>query len=168
MHSGRADLGDDVAGRLGVDDHQVVVALAHLVGELADAEDLLHAGGGVGDEVEGAGERPDAPDERHADEQAEVLAQRVLGVHVHAEQVALELARLELEVAGIERGGEGVLGVHRAHQRAPAAASAEQGERGCDRRLADPTLAGDEQQLMVEQRRHAGLTRSLDGGMPMR
>ena len=40
-HPRRADLGDDVPDRLGVDDHEVVVALAHLVGELADGEDLL-------------------------------------------------------------------------------------------------------------------------------
>ena len=46
-----------VAG--GVDDDEVVVALAHLPAELADGEDLLHAGRGVGDEVERPGQRPD-------------------------------------------------------------------------------------------------------------
>ena len=65
-HPRGADLGDDVTARLGVDDDEVVVALANLVGELADAEDLLDAGRRVGDEVERAGQRADAPDERHA------------------------------------------------------------------------------------------------------
>ena len=63
-HPGRGDLGDDVTGRLGVDDDEVVVALAHLVRELADAEDLLDARRGVGHEVERAGQRADPPDER--------------------------------------------------------------------------------------------------------
>ena len=49
-------------------------------------------------------------------------------------------------------GGEGALGVHLADQRALAAAGAEVGERGRDRRLADAALAGDEQQPAVEQR----------------
>ena len=35
-HPGRGDLGDDVAAGLGVDDDEVVVALADLVGQLAD------------------------------------------------------------------------------------------------------------------------------------
>ena len=63
-HPRRADLGDDVPARLGVDDDEVVVPLADLVGELADGEDLLDARRGVGDEVERAGERTDAADER--------------------------------------------------------------------------------------------------------
>ena len=56
----RADLADDVPARLGIDDDEVVVALTNLVAELADREDLLHAGRGVGDEVEHARQRPDA------------------------------------------------------------------------------------------------------------
>ena len=59
----RGELADDVAAGDGVDDDEVVVALAHLPRELADGEDLLHARRGVGDEVEGAGERAD-PGER--------------------------------------------------------------------------------------------------------
>ena len=63
-HPRRTDLADDVPRCLGVDDHEVVVALAHLVAELADREDLLDARRGVGDEVERLGERPDAAEER--------------------------------------------------------------------------------------------------------
>ena len=43
---GRRELPDDVAAGGGVDDDEVVVRLAHLPGQLADGEDLLHAGGG--------------------------------------------------------------------------------------------------------------------------
>src|SRR4029079_10001173 len=94
-----------VAGRLGVGDHQVVVALTHLVAELADGEDLLHPRRRGGDEVEGARERPDAPDEGDAHEQSEVLAERILRVHRHGEQVRLELARLQLAAGGrVETG----------------------------------------------------------------
>ena len=114
-------------------------------------EDLLDPRRGVGDEVERAGQRADAPDERHLDEQPQVLAQRVLGVHRHREQVGVDLARLERQRRGVERGGERALGVHLAHQRALAGAGAEVGERGGDRRLADAALAGDEQQAAIEQ-----------------
>ena len=49
-----------MSGRLGIDDDEVVVALAHLVAQLADGENLLDAGRRIGDEVERAGERADA------------------------------------------------------------------------------------------------------------
>ena len=55
----RGQLADDVAGRRGVDHDQVVVALAHLPPQLADGEDLLHAGRGRGHELEDAGQRAD-------------------------------------------------------------------------------------------------------------
>ena len=42
------------------------MALADLPQELADGEDLLHAGRGVGHEVEGAGQRPDLGDQGDA------------------------------------------------------------------------------------------------------
>ena len=102
-HPRGGDLGDDVAARLGVDDDEVVVALAHLVGELADGEDLLDARRGVGDEVERAGERADAPDERHLDEQPQVLAQRVLGVHRHGEQVGRRCGAARTRAASCRR-----------------------------------------------------------------
>ena len=57
---GCGQLADDVAGGGGVHHDEVVVALAHLVAELPHGEDLAHAGGGGGHEVEGLGQRPDA------------------------------------------------------------------------------------------------------------
>ena len=45
------------------------------------------------------------------------------------------------------------LGVHLAHERATAVTSRDVGERRGDRRLADATLAGDPDELEVEQRR---------------
>ena len=116
----RADLADDVPARLGIDDDEVVVALTDLVAELADREDLLDAGSGVGDEVEHARQRPDARDERDPDEQPQVLAQRVLGVHRHAEQAGLDFAGLERERADLEGGREGSFGIHLADQDALA------------------------------------------------
>ena len=160
-HPRRADLGDDVAARLGVDDDEVVVPLAHLVGELADGEDLLDARRGVGDEVERAGERADATDERDLDEQPQVLLQRVLGVHRHGEQAGVELTRLERERRRVERRGERALGVHLAHERALAGAGGEVGERGGDGGLADAALARDEQQPAVEQVTGVGHRHSL-------
>ena len=62
----RTELRDDVARRRGVDDDEVVVTLAHLPAELADGQDLAHAGRGAGDEVERARQRSDACEQRHA------------------------------------------------------------------------------------------------------
>ena len=66
---GRAELGDDVAGRGRVDDHEVEVGaaldrLAHLPHDLADREDLLHARRRGRDEVEDARERAEPADDR--------------------------------------------------------------------------------------------------------
>ena len=150
-HPRRTDLADDVAARLGVDDDQVVVLLAHLPAELADTEDLLDAGRRVGDEVERRRQRADAAEQRHPHEQPQVLAQRVLGVHRHREEVRRDLGRLELELADVERVGERALGVHLADERATAVPCGDVGERGCDRGLADAALAGDPEQVEVEQ-----------------
>ena len=127
-HLRGTDLGDDVTGRLGVDHDEVVRALAHLVAQLADAEDLLDPRRRVGDEVERAGERADASEQRDLHEQPEVLAQRVLGVHRHREQVRFDLAGLELQRRGVEGVGERALGVHLAHERAAAGAGGELGD----------------------------------------
>ena len=111
-----ADLGDDVTTRLRVDDDEVVVLLSHLVCQLADGKDLFDAGRRVGDEVERARQRTDAPDQRQLHEEPQVLAQRVLGVHRHRGESGLERARCEIEHRRIERRGEITLGVHLAHQ----------------------------------------------------
>ena len=152
-HLRGTDLGDDVTARLGVDDDEVVRALAHLVAQLADGEDLLHAGRRVGDEVERAGQRADASDQRDAHEQPQVLAQRVLGVHRHREQVRFDLSGLEPQRRGVEGVGERALGVHLADERALAGAGRELGERSRDGGLADAALAGDEEELAIEERR---------------
>ena len=125
-HPGCRNLGDDVTACLGVDDDEVVVPLANLVGELADTEDLLDARSRVGDEVERPGERAETADERHADEQLEVLAQGMFGVHRHRLEVVLNEPRRELQRRGVESHGERTLGIHLAHQRALAGAGGEE------------------------------------------
>ena len=151
-HPRGADLGDDVPARLGVDDDEVVVALAHLVGELADGEDLLDARRRVGDEVERAGERADAPDERDADEQPQVLAQRVLGVHRHGERGWASTRRGSNSSGAASKAAASapLASISHTSVRSPGAGG-EVGERGRDRRLADAALAGDEQQLAIEE-----------------
>ena len=94
---GRAELGDDVTGRGGVDHHEVEVGpaldrLAYLPHDLADREDLLDPGRGGRDEVEHTRERPDASDHGHPQVQAQVLLQRRLGVHRHREDTRVHLA----------------------------------------------------------------------------
>ena len=55
--------------------------------------------------------------------------------------------------ADVERVGERALGVHLAHQRAAAVPRGDVGDRGRDGGLADATLAGDPEQVEVEQPR---------------
>ena len=54
-------------------------------------------------------------------------------------------------VGDVERGGQRALGVHLAHERALAQAGGQLGQRSRGGGLADPTLAGDEEELAVEQ-----------------
>ena len=148
---GRRQLTDHVAGGRGVDHDEVVGALTDLVAELADGEDLLDPRGGVGHEVEGAGDRTHPPEQRHLQLELQVLLERLLGVHGHAEQVRPELTGVEGQRPGLERAGQVALGVDLARQRALALLGREQGQRGGDAGLADPALAGHEQQPPVEQ-----------------
>ena len=150
-HRGCSDLGDDVPAGLGVDHHQVVVPLAHLVTQLADGQDLFHPGRRVGDEVEGSRQRADAGHQRDTHEQPQVFAQRVLGVHLHRPQPLAHLRWSEPEWADIERGGQAALGIHLAHEGALAEAGGQFGQRCSRGGLADPAFAGDEQQAAVEQ-----------------
>ena len=120
MRLRRRELGDDVAGGDGVDDDEVVVALADLPEELADGEDLLHPGRGVGDEVEGAGQGPEAGDERDLELEPQVLLERLLGVHRHGEEVRRHLPGLEAGGRDLEEVGEVALGVDLADERALA------------------------------------------------
>ena len=83
---GGRELAGDVTGGDGVDDDQVVAALAHLPQELADGEDLLDARRRVGHEVERASERTEPGDERDLQLEAQVLLERLLGVHRHREE----------------------------------------------------------------------------------
>jgi hypothetical protein len=145
-----------VPGRLGVDDDEVVVPLADLVGELADGEDLLHARRGVGDEVERPRQRADPADERQPDEDPEVLAERVLGVHRHREEVLVEAARSERQRPRVECRRECSLRIHLADERPLAGARAELGQRSRDGGLADAALARDEEQLPLEQVHRVG------------
>ena len=150
-HPRGADLGDDVPARLGVDDDEVVVPLAHLVASLPTARISFTPGAASATKSNVRASGPMRPtsgtltnSRRYSRSESSVfIAMR--------EQAAVDLPRLERERRRVERGGERALGVHLADQRALAAAGGEVGERGGDRGLADATLAGDEQQLAVEQ-----------------
>ena len=135
----------------GVDDDEVVVALADLVAELADGEDLLDTGRRGRHEVEHPRHRPDPPHDRDAQVDAHVLVERALGVHRHRRQAGLHLPRVVADRPALVEVGEVALGVDLAHQGALAALRPEQGEAGGDGRLADPSLAGDEDQPAVEE-----------------
>ena len=149
-HLRGADLADDVAARLGIDDHEVVVALAHLVAQLADGRgspSRLVRRRRRSRTCDASG--PMRPSERDAHEQPEVLAQRVLGVHRHREQM-----RIDCSVART-RNGQPCRTRRRARPWRPSrtracacrGVAASCAERGRDGRLADASLAGDEQQV---------------------
>ena len=161
---GSGELADHVTGRRRVDHDEVVGALAHLVAELAHREDLLDPRRGVGHEVERAGQRADAPQQRHLELEAQVLLERLLGVHGHAAEVGRQLAGVEVEGTRLERVGQVALGVDLAHQRPLAPLGGQQGQRGGDARLAHTALARHEDQAAIEQvdavRVHGRLRRS--------
>ena len=98
-----------------------------------------------------AGQRAEAGHQRDLELEAQVLLQRLLGVHRHGEEVGLDLAGLEGGGPGLEEVGQVALGVDLADQGALALLRGQQGERRRDGRLADTALAGDEDQLAVEQ-----------------
>jgi hypothetical protein len=154
-----------VAAGHGVDHDEVVVVLLDLVAELADGQDLLHARRGVGDEVERPGQRADLGQQRELELEAQVLLQRLLGVHGHGPEAGLDLAGIERGRPGLVEVGQVALGVDLAHERALAARRGEQPEAGRDGGLADAPLAGDEQQPSVEEvghQRTAGIDRSVN------
>ena len=145
------ELAGDVAGGHRVHDDEVVAVLAHLPQELPDREDLLHARGGVGDEVEGAGEGSEPGDERDLELEAQVLLERLLGVHRHGEEARGHLALLERGGADLEEVGQVALGVDLADERALAVLRREEGERRRDGGLADAPFAGDEEEAAIEE-----------------
>ena len=150
------DLGDDVAAGLGIDDDEVIVAFSHLMTQLADAKDLLDAGCSVGDEVERVRQRPDATDQWDADEQPQILLQRVFGVHHHRPQPGLHFGGLEAQLAHLERCRERALRIHLADESSLSLTHRKVGERGGDAGLAGATFAADKQQLPIEQGCHRG------------
>ena len=113
----------------GVDDHEVVVALPDLVADLADGEDLLHAGRGVGHEVERPGQRAEPGHQRAG-------ARRAAGTRAASPRCSSPWPRsrrgpgrrLEAQRAGLEGRGQRALGVHLADQHPLA--------RGCAARMA--------------------------------
>ena len=147
----RRQLADDVAAGRRVDDDEVVVALAHLVAELADGEDLAHAGSGGGHEVEGLGQRADPPDDGDAQMELQVLAQRGLGVHRHRPDPGRHLSRREVGRRRLEERGHVALGVDLADQDPPAVLGGQLRQAGRDRRLAHAALPRDEDEAQVEQ-----------------
>ena len=153
---GRAELGDDVAGRGRVDHDDVVLGapldrLAHLPHDLADREDLLHARRRRPATKSSTRERTEPADHRHPHVEAQVLAQRRFGVHRHREHAGIDLARREPDRLLLELRGHVALGVDLDEQDALARARREQrGGRG-HRALADAALAREEQAAPIEE-----------------
>ncbi len=148
---GSRQLADHVTGGGGVDHDQVVVALTHLPGDLAHREDLLDPGGGRGHEVERLRQRPDASEQRDPQLKAQVLLERLLGVHRHGEEVRSELPRREGQRTRFEDIAQRALGVDLHEQGPLTPLRRQQAERGRHAGLADAPLAGDEQQSSLEQ-----------------
>ena len=127
-HLRRADLGDDVPGRLGVDDDQVVVALSHLVAQLADRQDLLDARaprrrrsrrcGRAGRSCRASGTLTNS--RRYSRSESSVFI-------AIANRFGSTSRGTNVERRGVEGVGERTLGVHLAHERAAPAAGSEFG-----------------------------------------
>ena len=128
-----------------------VERLADLPAHLADGEDLLHPGRGVGDEVERTRQRADAPHDRDPGLHPEVLPQRRLGAHLHRRDARVDLTWLEADRRMLEERGQVALAVDLDEQHPLAALGRQECRRRGDGALPDAALAGEEQQAAVEQ-----------------
>ena len=73
------ELARDVTRTLGIDNDEVVMVRTYLVADLADGEDLLHAGSGIGHEVERLGQDADTRHEWDPHVEADVFTQCLFG-----------------------------------------------------------------------------------------
>ena len=129
----------------GVDDDEVVVALLDLPAELADGEDLPHAGRGGGHEVEHLGQRADAADERQRSCSLRYCERR-LGVHRHRPEPGA-ISRGVKPVGAVSKKRPGRPWRRPRRRGRACRARPPAGEGGGDGGLADAALAGDEDQL---------------------
>ena len=149
---------DPVPGRRRVDDHQVVLApLLHLAVELgqlpdlADRHQLLQPGRGGGEVVEDSAAEQQVAHRPHLELEQHVLAHRLVGVDRDRPEVLLHLDLVEADLGVVEHPRGVLLRGDLADDRALAFGGGAQPERHRDGRLADATLAGDEDQPLVEE-----------------
>jgi hypothetical protein len=140
-----------VTGGGGVDDHEVPAGpaldrLADLPADLADGEDLLHPGGGGGHEVEGLGHRPDPAGDGHLQVEADVLAERRLGVHGHGPHAGVDPVGPEPHRRAFEVAGDVAPAVGGYEEDLLALFGGQQRHRGRDGALAHTALPGEEQE----------------------
>jgi len=144
-----------MAGRRCVHDHEVIwrgaarlsLELRQLP-HLAHAEQLPHAGRGHRKRVEQLARAEHLPERPGLDRQ--VLLHRRLGVNRDRVQVARQLELREALALLREGPLDVLLAGQLGDDRAQSLACREQSERGRDGRLADPALAGDEQQPVIQ------------------
>ena len=158
----RAEDRDAVAGRGRVDDDEVVgvgaggaaVELGELP-ELADRQQLAHAGRGGGDHPEDAAADEDLGDRRRRELVAQVLVQRVLRVDGDVEQPGRDLRlRERLGARAVEGRRDVAAARDLGDDRALARTRGDEPEGGRDRRLADAALARHDDQPPVEEDRY--------------
>ena len=145
-----------MAGGRRVDDHQVVLAPAlHLAVELrqlpdlADRDQLLQPRRRRGEVVEDAAAEEHVPHRPHLQLQQHVLAHRLVGVDRDRPEVLLHLDLVEAEaVCSKIREAFSCEETSQTIVRLPSLGGA-QPERDRHRRLADATLAGDDDESLV-------------------
>src|SRR5262249_29026054 len=152
---------DPVPGRWRVDDHEVVlVPLLDLalrpreLPDLSDRQQLAKARGRGGEVVEDLAAHEQVAHRSHLELEQQVLAQRVVGVDRDRPQVLGHLDLVEAALTAMEDPRGGLLSGALAHDRALAARRRGDPEGQRDGRLADPALAGHEDDLLVEQVGH--------------
>src|SRR5439155_26670697 len=152
----RVQLRDDVPGGGRIHHDEVPIGapgdrFPHLPADLADRQDLLDARRGGRNELEHIRQRTEATKHWDTQVQAEVLAQRRFGPHLHHEDAGMYLARFEANGRVFEQRGQVALGLDLHEQDALAAFGGEQRRRRGDGALADAAFAGEEQQPAVEE-----------------
>src|SRR5947209_3596064 len=158
---GRLQQPEAVAGRGRVDDREVVrrrlrVAAGRLreLPHLPDRRELPDAWRGGDEVLEDPVAREHAPEPGRAGLVDQVLLERELRVDRHRVKIRRQLRLRVADALAAEHLWHPFLLRHFADDRAQAAASGGEAERGRDGRLADASLAGNEEKPLVEQPEH--------------
>jgi hypothetical protein len=147
---GRCEVGLKLTERGSVGDDEIPFSAQDFEDRFSNRDDLPDSRGGVGQDAEGAGELSHRKRAGNVELEAEILLEGVRPINGRTEQSRTDACRFVGEGVDAEVGGESAGLDHRDRKDALPATSSEDGKGRRDRRLADTTLAGDDEKPSFE------------------